>query len=97
MGEGVAQDFGKAVDLLTQAAEKGNEFAMIGLASMYRQGQGVPQNFPKAIELYNRAIEQGNDVALVGMAVMYEKGMHKIFSPGFFFVLADVWVCKGWE
>ena len=50
-GEGVRQDYVKAVDWYAKAANKGLSIAQFNLGAMYYNGKGVPQSYAKAIEL----------------------------------------------
>jgi uncharacterized protein len=47
-GTGVQQDYAKAVEWYTKAAEQGMPRAQFNLGSMYAGGQGVPVNFAEA-------------------------------------------------
>ena len=73
-GNGVEQNYQKAIELYMRANEKGNVCAMNNLAFMYRNGNGVEQNYQKAIELYMRAIEKGNLTSMNNLAHMYQNG-----------------------
>ena len=53
------QDFEKAAELYTKAAEQGLSLAQNNLANLYYYGQGVEQDYVKAAELYTKAAEQG--------------------------------------
>ena len=59
-GEGVKQDYFKAVEWIQKAAEQGNAEAQNKLGFMYEKGQGVEQDYIKAVEWYQRAAEQGH-------------------------------------
>ena len=63
-GEGVAADFEKALEWLSQAAERGNANAQVGLAKHYENGVGVPVNINKALQLYRSAAHAGNQEAV---------------------------------
>ena len=73
-GEGVEQDFTKAIELWTKAAEQGNAYAQNNLGVMYVKGEGVEQDFTKAIELWTKAAEQGNAGAQCNLGIMYYHG-----------------------
>ncbi len=47
------------------AADKGNLFAKLNLADMYRKGKGTKPDFKKAIDLYNQAFKSGFADAMV--------------------------------
>ncbi|WP_016955271.1 tetratricopeptide repeat protein [Catenovulum agarivorans] len=62
-GEGGVQDFEKAFELFTKAAEMGHSFAQVNLAEMYRDGEGIDQNLDKAQYWFEMAANQGNQTA----------------------------------
>jgi len=62
-GEGVPQDYEKAVKWYRLAAEQGYSLAQLGLGVMYDNGKGVPQDYQEAVKWYRRAAEQGNAAA----------------------------------
>jgi len=47
-GQGVQQDFEKAVKYYQQAADQGQAASQFNLGTMYIKGQGVKQDFEKA-------------------------------------------------
>jgi TPR repeat protein len=51
-GIGVAQDYHKAAELFTLAANQGDASALNNLGMIYSNGIGVAQDFNKAAELY---------------------------------------------
>ena len=55
-GEGAPQDYAKAVEWYTQAAELCNSDAMDRLGSCYYCGDGVKRNYAKAVEWYKQAV-----------------------------------------
>jgi hypothetical protein len=62
------KDDNAALELLRQAAEKGDSWAEFSLGNMYRDGTGVPQNYKEAFVWYAKAYQQGllageNDIA----------------------------------
>lgn len=70
-GDGVTQDYGKALYWYQQGANQGGISATLNLANMYFNGQGVPTNYKKALDLilpiasnYNDAFSQ-SEVALI--------------------------------
>ena len=73
-GQGVSQDYAKAIELYKKALELGNTSAMYNLARLYEKGQGVSQDYKKAKELYEKAVELNNLDAMFNLALMYQKG-----------------------
>ena len=69
------QDFVKAFELFSLAAEKGNADAMCNLGDMYYYGQGVTRDYARAIEWYTKAAENGNADAMYNLGVLYYFGV----------------------
>ena len=63
-GNGVSQDYKKAVQYYQRAAAKGHPFGMYNLAVACENGNGTPKDIDKAITYYRRAAGQK-----VGMAI----------------------------
>ena len=59
-GEGVPQDYKKALHWYTKAAEQGNVKAQFSLGAKYYDGEGVPQDYKKALHWFTKAAEQGD-------------------------------------
>jgi TPR repeat protein len=59
-GNGVEQDYAKAVELYTLAAEQGHREAQFNLGLCYRHGYGVARSYDKAVYWYTLAAEQGH-------------------------------------
>ena len=58
-GEGVDQDFSKAVMWFTKAVEHGELPALVNLGICFAEGNGVEKNLTKAIELFIQAANYG--------------------------------------
>lgn len=80
VGQGVPQDAGRMVDLMTRAAEQGYHFAQFRLAQVYHRGDGVPgrtdaglgiPDRTRALTLYARATEAGNLDAALALSALY--------------------------
>ncbi len=54
-GQGVPQDFAKALQWYRKAAEQGHAKAQGNLGFMYGRGQGVPQDYAQAHMWFNLA------------------------------------------
>lgn len=65
-----SRDYGKALPLMTEAADMGNTQAMSLLGSMYLLGQGVKEDGRLAVQWLRRALEGGYEEAgsVLGMA-----------------------------
>ena len=73
-GQGVPQDYKKAVKWYRLAAEKGYSSAQTSLGTLYDQGRGVPQDYKEAVKWYRRAAKQGHAIAQFSLGVMYYDG-----------------------
>ena len=62
-GEGVKQDYAKALEWFQKAAEQGYATAQNNLGSMYYNGQGVKVNYAKAAEWFQKAAQQCDETA----------------------------------
>ena len=70
----VVPDFNTAVTLYSNAAEKGNAYAMYRLGCMYSKGWGVAENRAKAFEYYQQAANKGCPNAICEVATAYRIG-----------------------
>ena len=73
-GEGVAQNYTKALKWLQKAADQGNADAQNSLGDMYYYGEGVTQNHTKALKWLQKAADQGNADAQNSLGDMYYYG-----------------------
>ena len=73
-GEGVSQNYAKALDLYRAAATQGNLKAENNLASMYSNGQGTRPDRVEAAKWYRKAAEQGAALAEYNLATILEEG-----------------------
>lgn len=74
VGKGVEQDWKKAAEWYTKAADQGYARAQFSLGTMYEKGQGVEKDYKKAIELYRKAADQGEVKAQFNLGAMYQFG-----------------------
>ena len=72
-GQGVKQDYSKAVEWYTKAAEW-DANAQINLGTCYYNGQGVKQDYSKAVEWYTKAAEW-NANAQIDLGNCYYNGL----------------------
>ena len=81
-GEGVEQDYTKALEWYNKAANAGNDSAMYSIGYMYDYGEGVEQDYTKALEWYNKAANAGNSAAINNIGYMYEfsEGVEQDYS-----------------
>ncbi|MCI7046793.1 tetratricopeptide repeat protein [Helicobacter sp.] len=73
-GQGVKQDYEKAAEWFSKAANQGYAKAQYNLGAMYENGQAVRQDYKKAFEWYSKAANQGYAKAQYNLGAMYEKG-----------------------
>jgi len=74
IGQGVPQDYAKALKWYRLAAGQGAAKAQFNLGFMYELGAGVPQDYGEAVKWYRRAAAQGLAVAQDELGVMYANG-----------------------
>ncbi|MBP5419901.1 MAG: SEL1-like repeat protein [Bacteroidales bacterium] len=70
----VEQDYQKAVEWYTKAAEQGYARAQYNLGDCYKNGRGVEQDYQKAVEWYTKAAEQGDETAQCNLGNCYKNG-----------------------
>jgi TPR repeat protein len=80
-GDGVAQDFGSAIDWYRRSASQGYAMAQTNLGMMYAKGLGVPSDYTQAADWYRRAAIQGQALAQVDLGGMYERGLGVPHDP----------------
>jgi TPR repeat protein len=68
-GQGVAQDYTKAAQCYTVAAEQSHSLAQLNLAALYEQGHGVPRDQAKALMWLTKAANLGNPAAQYRLGV----------------------------
>ena len=73
-GDGVEQNYQKAVEYYQKAAEQDYPQAQNNLGLLYEHGKGVEQSYKKAIELYQKAADQGFAQAHSNLGLLYEHG-----------------------
>ena len=73
-GNGVTQDYKKAVEWFTKSAEQGYAEAQNNLGVCYNDGLGVKKNAKTAVEWYKKAVEQGDDEAHNNLGMCYFRG-----------------------
>lgn len=73
-GDGVEQDYPKAVEWYTKAAEQGNAEAQSMVGKCYFEGVGVEQDYDIAFEWTSKSAEQDNYIAQYNLGVAYANG-----------------------
>lgn len=73
-GEGVPQDYSKALSFYEQSACQGNALAQMMLGFCYENARGVPQDLVRAATFYKQSSDQGNVLAKTHLARCYNYG-----------------------
>ena len=73
-GNGVPEDYQKAVEWYRKAAEQGDEMAQWFLGGMYDEGKGVPKDINQALLWYAKAAEQGSSRAQFRLGDIFGEG-----------------------
>ena len=73
-GQGVPQDYKKAISWYRLAVRKRYARAEFALGKLYEEGQVIPQDFKKAFNLYRLATEKKYNKAQFKIGDMYYKG-----------------------
>jgi TPR repeat protein/predicted Ser/Thr protein kinase len=73
-GQGVGQDFVRAVDCYRRAGEGGMPLAMVSLGRMFLKGRGVETNHRRAKEWFEKAARAGNAVGMLEAGVLLAQG-----------------------
>lgn len=73
-GQGIEQDYTKAVYWFKKTAEQGNALAQCYLGSCFYNGQGVEQDYTQAFNWYKKSAEQGIANAQFNLGNLYDRG-----------------------
>ena len=73
-GQGVNQDYAKAVIWYEKSAEQGDADAQYNLGNCYFFGRGLSQDYAKAVTWYEKSARQGNADAQNNLGVCYYNG-----------------------
>jgi len=76
LGDEVAQDYARAFEYYSKAAEKNHVAAQYELGVLYRDGKGVARDYNQARYWYEKAAEQGN------MSAQYNLAQLHLWTPG---------------
>ena len=90
-GEGVEQNFDKAIELLQDAAAKGDVQAEFYLATAYYSGLGVPRNEVQAFMLFENTANKGHAPSQYWLAVLIKDGRGGIVSPSWAAAVPLLW------
>ena len=70
-GDGIPQDYQKAMQWFRKAAAQGNFDAQYSIGLMYQSGNGVTQNVAEAIQWFRKGGEQGHVLSEVALGLCY--------------------------
>ena len=73
-GQGVEQDYVKALEWYTKAAEAGDSNAMFNTGYLYDMGYGTEKDHEKAFEWYSRSADAGNPTGMFMVGQGYYSG-----------------------
>ena len=73
-GQGLEQDFGRALELFRSAADKGLRAARKNLGEMYAEGVGVTRDDAAALHWFGLAAAQGDADAQFSLGLMHGQG-----------------------
>jgi TPR repeat protein len=74
-GEGIRQDYKKAMEWFRLAADQGYAPAQYNMGVMYAAGQGARQDFREAMKWSRLAADQGDSLAQYNVGAMYAEGI----------------------
>ena len=73
-GQGVRQDYQKAFEWYTKAANQGHAKAQFNLGVMYEEGQGVRQDYRKAKERFGLSCDNGDQLGCDAYKKLNQRG-----------------------
>ncbi len=73
-GNGVRQDYEKALYWYRKSANQNNSEGQLQLGILYYDGNGVRQDYKKAIYWYQKSANQNNSISQFRLGLMYQYG-----------------------
>lgn len=74
-GKGVEADDDRAMELMLEAADNGDDVALVTVASWYREGErGLPKDSKRALRYYRLGADAGNAEAMYQAGMFFLKG-----------------------
>ena len=64
----------KVIQQYTDAADRGELFAISQIGAMYWHGQGVSKDYKKAVDYFKKGAEKGDALSLYNLGVAYNLG-----------------------
>jgi hypothetical protein len=90
-GDGVQQDYAKALEWFRRAAEQGDRDAQFYLGTLYERGDGVRQDYARAWAWLKAAQGNAGAAALVDHVAARLAPSAMIFTPGCCLKLCALW------
>lgn len=72
---GMTQDYAKAIEWYTKAANQGNASAFGNLGWFYREGMGVTRDYQKSVDYYRQGAEAGDLTSIAAMGYAAQNGL----------------------
>jgi len=81
-GEGVKQDYARALELYAKACDGGNAMGCYNQGLMYALGKGIKKDYRRAAELYQKGCAGGNAMGCTNLGILYRdgKGVNKDYN-----------------
>ena len=70
-GQGVKQNYSKAMEYYLRAAKDNNDQALLEIGNFYLHGYGVRKDSTKALDYYLKAAENENSEAYMNILIVY--------------------------
>lgn len=74
-GQGVSQNYDRAIELYQQGCEGGSAGGCFGLGHMYGTGKGVSRDYDRAVELFKQSCDGGNASGCSSLGNYYRLGI----------------------
>ncbi len=81
-GQGVVQDYARAVQLFQKGCNGGDAHGCTNLGIMYDNGQGVVQDYAQAVQLYQKGCNGGDAHGCSHLGTMYARGRGVVADRG---------------
>jgi TPR repeat protein len=73
-GNGITQDYAKAVEWYTKSAQQGNPRGQNNLGNCYEGGNGVTKDYAQALYWFNKAAQQNFSYSQCSLGICYASG-----------------------
>ena len=93
-GEGVSQNYAKAREYFTKAANNGSVDGMIGFGSLYKGGFGVNEDCEEASKWYRKAAYEGSQEGADAIAHLYFTGGRNLSQSYYNSYIVHLMLCR---